>query len=548
MRFADLLGIALSALWQQKVRTLLTMIGVIIGTFVLVVSLSVCRGLEQEVMRQLKRGALSRQVIVWPGSGVREKDIPADKLKVKGSMSEAKRERIRQAIIHRWPRKYRGVQLNRKRLSSLMQIRHVQRAVPLIQRRCQAAFEGHPSQAVIAFAADADNQHFRNRIVAGDYLSSDNDRSVVVSEYLLYLWGITNDEAVDRVVGRKLLVGYRTGVTAPLDWLVLLGGGRLNLSSGALLTLLGNGQLELSPPLRQHLEKALREYPGEPVPIQRMDVDSLRGLFPLAPWASLSFLPAWDLRPDGTLSSPGMVQEEFTVVGVIREFLDDRDRSDVLDLGAGIRSRTADLFLPVRTAERLFAPGSRDNYLRFPGVVLTVDDEKNVKEVAREVRSMGLHEDSLVEWVQGLRTTLVVITFSTTFLAAVALLVAALGITNTMTMSVLERTREIGIMKAVGARDCHILFMFLVEGALIGLIGGGIGVLLGWIASFPGDAIAHALLQDQSLPALKHTLFVFPPWLTLGAPLFAGLVTTLAAVYPARRATRVNPITALRHE
>jgi putative ABC transport system permease protein len=140
------------------------------------------------------------------------------------------------------------------------------------------------------------------------------------------------------------------------------------------------------------------------------------------------------------------------------------------------------------------------------------------------------------------------VTFVTAFLAAVALLVAALGITNTMVMSVLERTREIGVMKAVGARDHHIQAIFLLEGALIGAIGGSLGVLLGWLASIPGDSVAHALLQDQALPTLRHTLFAFPLWLTLGTPAFASLVTTLAAVYPAYRATRVNPIAALRHE
>jgi putative ABC transport system permease protein len=103
-------------------------------------------------------------------------------------------------------------------------------------------------------------------------------------------------------------------------------------------------------------------------------------------------------------------------------------------------------------------------------------------------------------------------------------------------------------MKAVGARDHHIQMIFLLEGALIGRIGGSLGVLLGWLASIPGDSVARALLQDQALPTLGHTLFVFPLWLTLGTPAFACLVTTLAAVYPARRATRVNPITALRHE
>ncbi len=135
-----------------------------------------------------------------------------------------------------------------------------------------------------------------------------------------------------------------------------------------------------------------------------------------------------------------------------------------------------------------------------------------------------------------------------TLLALTALLVAALGITNTLVMSVLERTHEIGVMKAVGARDGHVLGLFLVEGALIGLLGGCLGLLFGWLASFPGEAFALSVVKRQGELHPDQALFAFPLWLVLGVPLFAMLVTTLAALYPARRAARVNPIEALRHE
>src|SRR6202035_670792 len=93
LRCADLFRIAFSALFQQKVRTFLTMAGVGIGTWLLVVCLSLGQGSDREVMRQFTRGALSGQIMVWPGTGVREADIPPEKLQVRGPMSEAKRQR-----------------------------------------------------------------------------------------------------------------------------------------------------------------------------------------------------------------------------------------------------------------------------------------------------------------------------------------------------------------------------------------------------------------------------------------------------------------------
>jgi putative ABC transport system permease protein len=135
-----------------------------------------------------------------------------------------------------------------------------------------------------------------------------------------------------------------------------------------------------------------------------------------------------------------------------------------------------------------------------------------------------------------------------TSIAVIALLVAALGIANTMLMSVLERTREIGIMKAVGAGNGHLQLMFLVEGAIIGIVGGGLGLLLAWGSSYPADAWVRSMVSRDLKVELNEAIFVFPLWVTLAAPLFAALVTTLAAVYPARRAARVDPVAALRHE
>jgi putative ABC transport system permease protein len=104
-------------------------------------------------------------------------------------------------------------------------------------------------------------------------------------------------------------------------------------------------------------------------------------------------------------------------------------------------------------------------------------------------------------------------------------------------------------MKAVGAKDRHVMALFLIEGSLIGLLGGGLGVLIGWVVSFPGDNYALRLIREQepNMPP-PETVFRYPLWLVLGAPAFAVLMTTLAGLLPARRAARVEPVIALRAE
>jgi putative ABC transport system permease protein len=140
------------------------------------------------------------------------------------------------------------------------------------------------------------------------------------------------------------------------------------------------------------------------------------------------------------------------------------------------------------------------------------------------------------------------VSMATALVAIVALTVAAIGITNTMIMSVLERTHEIGVMKALGARDRHIRLIFVVEGLFLGVLGSLIGLVLGWLASFPGDSFAKSIMQPQTPMPVKDSLFAFPPWLVVGVPALVCLITTLAALYPAHRAARVDPVTSLRHE
>jgi putative ABC transport system permease protein len=208
----------------------------------------------------------------------------------------------------------------------------------------------------------------------------------------------------------------------------------------------------------------------------------------------------------------------------------------------------ADVILPLETAVDFAFRSHYSAEQGVGGVTVTVKSEEHLREVTRQIDEMGLSEFSLVEVTDNVRRNILLLSIFTGFIAFVALLVASLGITNTMLMSILERTHEIGVMKAVGARDRHIQVMFLIEGALIGMLGGFLGLFASWLASFPGDSIARRQIEQQTRGTMEGSVFAFPLLLTLGVPLFACLVTTIAAAYPARRAARVDPITALRHE
>jgi ABC-type antimicrobial peptide transport system permease subunit len=137
-----------------------------------------------------------------------------------------------------------------------------------------------------------------------------------------------------------------------------------------------------------------------------------------------------------------------------------------------------------------------------------------------------------------------------TMLASVgglALLVASIGIANTMIMSVYERTKEIGILKAVGAGPGQIRALFMVEASLIGLLGGLFGTVLGWLLGKALNLLILEIMRWQEVN-IQGTFFVVAWWLIVAALAFATLVGLLAGLYPAARAARLAPLEALRYE
>src|SRR5207249_12102234 len=124
------------------------------------------------------------------------------------------------------------------------------------------------------------------------------------------------------------------------------------------------------------------------------------------------------------------------------------------------------------------------------------------------ITALGFRCYSLADFYQRVQKNILLLSIASAFLAAMALVVAAVGITNMMLMSVMERTHEIGLMKAVGARDRHILLMFLFEGVVLGVVGGEVGLVLGWQESMPGDQIARSIGEKELQTTLEHSVFV----------------------------------------
>ena len=183
----------------------------------------------------------------------------------------------------------------------------------------------------------------------------------------------------------------------------------------------------------------------------------------------------------------------------------------------------------------------------YGSAVVRVSDPVALTEVRKRINDMGFRSFSIVDQLDQIRTVFLIIDSVLGLLGGISLLVASFGIANTMIMSILERTREIGIMKAIGAEDREIKLIFFFEAAVIGLTGGIIGCLAAWGIDALANRLAYRfVLKPQGASFVDF--FSLPPYLWLGAIAFALVVSILAALYPASRAARIDPVRALRHD
>lgn len=227
--------------------------------------------------------------------------------------------------------------------------------------------------------------------------------------------------------------------------------------------------------------------------------------------------------------------KDFRVVGVLQRIGNPFDDSA--------------LMIDKETIKELY--GIKDDVSIIHAKVENIDEILKVKEdIEKELRkSRGEKEGQ--ETFEVTTSDQILQSFSNVFaivqavlvgIAAISLLVGGIGIMNTMYTSVLERTREVGIMKAIGAKDSDILTLFLFESGLIGLIGGLIGVAIGLGLSKTAEYFATIQLGTNLLQASTS------PWIIIGALLFSFVIGTLSGTLPAMQASRLNPVEALRYE
>jgi len=493
MSLLDILHLALRNLRQAKLRAILTTMGVVVGVAVIVTMVSFGLGLQGNMLARFKALDLFSEIRVF-GKSLGSMAATARDRGV-GRSNEPNERRQGRLRPNNAPTRI----LDDNAVSEIAAIPGVAYVEPHISFVVYVRSNTRVSTQFVSGVAVPNSSSRFQEFVAGKMISSPTADEIVVSERFAKDFGYDNfQDAIGKTV-------------------------------------------ELLAPQTEKKAEG-EEEPKEEEP------------------ANFFGIPLDDQAPDES-SENGLRTESFRIAGVLKTEVREGPGQ------GGLRGLlpTSDIYLPLPTARAWTlehrspmgrvalelargsgALGDSDTE-GYDSAVVRVGDPVALTDVRKRISELGFGSFSIVDELEQLRTVFLILDSVLALLGGISLLVASFGIANTMIMSILERTREIGIMKAIGAEDREIKLIFFVEAAVIGLTGGILGTLLAWVVDGVANRLAYRfILKPQG--ASYVDFFSLPPYLSLGAILFAVIVSIVAALYPAARAARIDPVTALRHD
>ncbi|QDT43639.1 ABC transporter permease YtrF precursor [Gimesia alba] len=523
MKFLDIVSMALLGIRRQKTRTALSLIGVVIGSLMLLFALASRSGVQEAIMRVFSMNKQLRQIEVQQNWAYAEDEIPEEELEVDDELDEALRWRIRQMLIRHWQFEHRSesIGLTRERIQKIESFEHVQNIHPRMSTSV-TLIQGQNELQGIGASVTTNDEVMRERILVGKAFDSENEPVILLNEFVAWKWGYTTRSQMRELIGTKVRIEYRFGEEGVAYSLSRRSGGDIEFSKEELTAL--NRALDRIPTMIDDLTFSEQE----------------RAVLKKA------FQPTPATPNQESESFERIIAEEFTVAGIYRGPTEE-ETNDHVQLGHN--DDFAEFLLPIKT-ETQFA--MRIPFVKksgFYNATVLVDHESHLKDVSKQIREMGFREYSLISMVEFIQKQVRQVTLIVSLVALFALVISAVGIANTMVMSVVERTREIGIMKSLGAREGQIQMLFLIEGALIGLIGGLCALAIGLVIKIPIESMTISILESELNKTFEQQQVIeFPLWLLVAVLAFSTAVTTLATILPARRAARIDPITALRHD
>ena len=510
MKLSDILGMSVTNLWRRKMRTILTVLGVLIGTTSIVVMLSLGLGLEAAMMKSVESSGGLKEITVYSDM---------------------------------WGGETEDRTLTDDLVEQIMDMDYVKNVEPQIAFSLPIQTGKYESRIMVVGVPQETLEEME--LLEGELPQNDGMLSLLGSEYVLQDF---------YEIGTGIYPFYDNDEMPEVD-----------LINTPVVAGINHEMIEEDTTEEEEYDTGY----VDPLFSDDEDEEDLEEDNPFA-FGEDDFSLEDDLSTDSFSSDDDTYYDEFSEdMMYYSEFNSETKRVQIkftgirntgeLDDGSYYCYTTLDNVraffkqnyslnevLPDQPTDKDGKP-YRD--LRYTELTVEVDEADNVEAVQQELADMGYETYANKAWIEETQKYFVIIEAVLGGIGAISLLVAAIGIANTMTMSTYERTKEIGVMKVLGCGLGNIRSMFLTEAAFIGFIGGMAGVGLSYLLSFLTNKFLSPMMMESLMyESIDMNISVIPLWLVGAALLFSTLIGMIAGFFPAQRATKLSPLAAIRNE
>lgn len=502
MRISDILEMSLTNLWKRKMRTVLTVLGVVIGTASIVVMLSLGLGLKQAMMAQVGSAGGLTEILVYSDAMYGSDDLLLDDKTIEVFSEMEYVENVQPQLIYCMP----------------FQIGDYEGYMDLV-----GVTPEYLSQIPLG---------------QGEYPDSKgNMRIVVGNQVVMSLMNMTTGEWPDFESGEAPNVDFMT--------MPMIGGlevGETYEADNDVSEDVTDNLADINEnfAVEEDFSLGTDEFNSESDEDDSDFSDDELDREPYDEWEDEVY----------SYFSNDMKRVPINVAGVTEGDLNTYAEysyycyTDIEALKSFLKQQySVNSIIPGQPTDRSGKP-YRD--LKYSQLTVKVDKADNVETVLESIQMLGYQAEAQKEWLEEIEKEFMIIEAVLGGIGAVAMLVAAISIANTMTMSIYERTKEIGVMKVLGCGLGNIRSMFLAEAGFIGFLGGIVGLVLSYTISFLlNKFLAPMLMSDYGS---NVNISAIPLWLVLAAIVFSTIVGMVAGFFPAQRATRLSPLAAIRNE
>ena len=521
MNFRDLVKMALQNLWARKSSTAFNIFGIVVSCSMLLLVFAGTRGARDGLLNLFSESELAKQFAIRPGRNLNETPKAS---KSKHEMPEQgiavdRKRRIREQLNKDWQNKnYPLTRLTLDRLNDLRGTEDIASVMPIRSLRLQMTIDDRqiPARVVCTSASDC---RFAERIVYGTAPNATSQGELWIDEYRAYRLGFRTDEQLKSLIGRPVRLRFQVA-SATLSPSIKRFAAAFGISgineTEQLAETFGKLLADLDQTDLDDIEKETLRMAAE-----RLGLDSVAGV-----------ARSKDGQP--------FVFRDFKIAGIVHP--PSKSASTLFRITSS--SRSNDLIMHWRDYQAIEQAAQPERVYNY--CVGSVENASDLRTVIDAVEASGFETRSAIEIIDKADEQLGRVRLIVGTVAVVILLIACVGIMNSVIIAVMQRTPEFGVMKAIGATDADIRNLVLIEAFLTGLIGALVSVGFAFLIDAATSQYARQMIETRIDQSFDFRIFVYSTGDILLIGSIAIGVSMFSSLLPSRRAAKLDPVVAMK--